>query len=47
MVYTLNMLLLVFFGSINNYMEIITVGLSTTCLIHTQTSEELVVVYCL
>ena len=45
MMYILNMLLLEIFGSVNNYMGMITVGLFTACLLHT--SEQLVVVYCL
>ena len=39
MVYILNMLLLGIFGSVNKYMGMITVGLSTVCLLHSQTSE--------
>ena len=38
MVYILNMLLLGIVGGAN-YMGMITVGLSTVCLLHTQTSE--------
>ena len=38
-VYILNMLLLGIFGSVNKYMGMVTVGLPTACLLHTQTSE--------